>query len=80
MIYLLAIFVSPLALMLEGRPISAIFNMVIWLLSVICWITIIFHHAGFILWLVAFIHAVLVINSARQDRRARWIADAYYRR
>jgi len=56
------------------------FNMVIWLLSVICWITIIFHHAGFVLWLVAFIHAVLVINSARQDRRARWVADACYRR
>jgi len=80
MIYLLAIFISPLALLLEGRPISAVFNMVIWLLSVICWITIIFHHAGFVLWLVAFIHAVLVINSARQDRRARWVADACYRR
>jgi len=79
MIYLLAIFISPLALLLEGRPISAMFNMVIWLLSVICWITIIFHHAGFVLWLVAFIHAVLVINSARQDRRARWIADGYRR-
>jgi len=76
MIYLLAIFLSPLALMFEGRPISAMFNAVIWLLSVICWITIVFHHAGFVLWLVAFVHAVLVINSARQNRRARWIANA----
>ena len=80
MIYLIAIFCSPLALLLEGRPISAMFNAMIWLLSVICWITIIFHHAGFVLWLVAFIHAVLVINSARQDRRARWIANSYNRR
>jgi hypothetical protein len=80
MIYLLAIFISPLALLLEGRPFSAMLNGLIWLLSVICWITIIFHHAGFVLWLVALVHAVLVINSARQDRRARWIADSYYRR
>jgi hypothetical protein len=79
MIYLIAIFCSPLALLLEGRPLSAMFNAVIWLLSVICWITIIFHHAGFVLWLVAFVHAVLAINSARQDRRARWIASAYRR-
>ena len=80
MVYLLALFLSPLALLLEGRPISAMFNMMIWLLSVICWVTIIFHHAGFVLWAVAFGHAVLVINSARQDRRACWLANSYYRR
>ncbi|MEJ0044014.1 MAG: hypothetical protein WDM81_18165 [Rhizomicrobium sp.] len=38
--------------------------------------TIIFFHAGFLLWLIAFVHAVLAINNAREDRRARWIADA----
>ena len=76
MIYLVAIFCSPLALLLEGKPISAVFNGILWLLSVVCWITIIFHHAGFILWLIAFVHAVLAINSAREDRRARWIANS----
>jgi hypothetical protein len=79
MIYLIAIFCSPLALLLTGKPVSALFNGIIWLLSVICWVTIIFHHAGFVLWLVAFVHAVLAVNSAREDRRARWIADGYRR-
>ncbi|MBV9419660.1 MAG: hypothetical protein JO348_07795 [Alphaproteobacteria bacterium] len=76
MIYLVAIFCSPLALLFAGKPISALFNLILYLLSIVFWITIIFHHAGFILWLVAFIHAVLAINSAREDRRARWIAAA----
>jgi hypothetical protein len=76
MLYLIAIFCSPLALLFAGRPISAVFNLILYLLSIACWLTIIFFHAGFVLWGVAFLHAVLTINSAREDRRARWIADA----
>ncbi len=76
MIYLIAIFCSPLALLLSGKPVSALFNLVLWVLSIVLWVTIIFHHGGFLLWLVALTHAVLAINSAREDRRARWIADA----
>ncbi|HUO87820.1 MAG TPA: hypothetical protein VMU08_01500 [Rhizomicrobium sp.] len=79
MIYLVAIFCSPLALLLTGKPISALFNLILYILSIVCWITIILHTAGFVLWLLAFIHAVLAINSAREDRRARWIANAYRR-
>jgi hypothetical protein len=76
MIYLIAIFCSPLALLLAGKPVSAIFNLILYVLSLVCWITIILHTAGFVLWLLAFVHAVLAINSAREDRRARWIANA----
>jgi hypothetical protein len=76
MIYLIAIFCSPLALLLTGKPISAIFNLILYILSIVCWITIILHTAGFVLWLLAFVHAVLAINSAREDRRAHWIANA----
>jgi len=76
MLYLIAIFCSPLALLFAGRPISAVFNLVLYLLSFAFWITIIFHHIGFLLWLAAFVHAALVIHGARGDRRARWIADA----
>ncbi len=79
MIYLIAIFCSPLALLLSGKPISAIFNFVLYILSIVCWITIVLHSAGFVLWAIAFLHAVLAINSAREDRRARWIADAQRR-
>ena len=76
MIYLVAIFCSPLALLLSGKPVSALFNLILYILSIVCWVTIVLHSAGFLLWAVALLHAVLAINSAREDRRARWIADA----
>ena len=74
--YLLAIFCSPLALLFTGKPIQAILNFVLWIVSIVCWMTIVLHSIGFALWAIAFIHAVLAINSAREDRRARWIANA----
>ena len=76
MIYLLALFCSPLALLLAGRPISALFNFILYILSIVFWITIIFHSAGFLLWAVAFVHAVLAINNDREERRARRIVEA----
>jgi hypothetical protein len=76
MLYLIAIFCSPLALLFAGRPFSALFNLVLYLLAVALTITIVLAHFGFLLWLAAFVHAVLAIHSAHEDRRARWIADA----
>ncbi len=76
MIYLIAIFCSPLALLLTGKPFSALFNFILYILSIVCWATIIFFHVGFLLWLIGVVHAVLAINNAQEDRRARWIADA----
>ncbi|HEV2653014.1 MAG TPA: hypothetical protein VGU69_17260 [Rhizomicrobium sp.] len=77
--YLLAIFCSPLALLLTGKPVQAVFNFVLWIISIVLWATIIFFHAGFVVWGIAFLQAVLAINSAREDRRARWIANAQRR-
>jgi len=76
MIYLIAIFCSPLALLLAGKPVSAIFNLVLYVLSIVCWVTIIFFHAGFVLWALALLHAVFAISDARADRRARRIMEA----
>jgi hypothetical protein len=76
MIYLIAIFCSPLALLFAGKPISAIFNLVLYVLSIVCWATIIFFHVGFLLWLLAFVHAAMAISDAREDRRARRIIRA----
>ena len=76
MIYLLALFCSPLALLLAGRPISALFNLILYILSIAFWLTIILHSIGFGLWLVAFVHAVLAINNDREERRARRIVSA----
>ena len=76
MIYLLAFFCSPLALLLTGKPISAIFNLILYVLSIVCWVTIIFFHAGFLLWGLGVLHAILTINNAREERRARRIIAA----
>jgi hypothetical protein len=76
MIYLLAIFCSPLALLLAGKPVSAIFNLVLYILSIVFWITIILHTLGFALWALAFLHAVFAISDARADRRARRVMAA----
>ena len=76
MIYLIAIFCSPLALLLAGKPISAIFNLILYVLSIVCWVTIIFFHAGFVLWALALLHAVFAISDARADRRARRVMQA----
>jgi hypothetical protein len=76
MIYLVAIFCSPLALLLAGKPISALFNLILYVLSIALWASIIFFHVGFLLWLLAFVHAAMAISDAREDRRARRIAEA----
>jgi hypothetical protein len=79
MIYLVAIFCSPLALLLAGKPISALFNLILYILSIVCWVTIIFFHAGFVLWGLALLHAVMAISDAREDRRARRIMRSMQR-
>jgi len=78
--YLLAIFCSPLALLFTGKPFQALFNLILYVLSIVCWVTIVLHSAGLVLWALAFIHAVLAINEAHEDRRARRIARAMERR
>jgi hypothetical protein len=73
MIYILAIFLPPLALLLNGQPFAAIFNLV---LIVPCLIFgLIFHP----LLLVPSAHAVIAISMARENRRHREIVDAIER-
>ncbi|MGN6516324.1 MAG: hypothetical protein ACTHLR_10860 [Rhizomicrobium sp.] len=76
MLYFIAIFCSPLALLFAGKPVSALFNLILYVVSIALWATIIFHHAGFLVWLLAFLHAVFSIHDARQARYARRIAEA----
>ena len=79
MLYFIAIFCSPLALLLAGKPISAVFNLVLYVLSIVCWVTIIFFHAGFVLWALGLLHAVMAISDARADRRARRVMASRWR-
>jgi uncharacterized membrane protein YqaE (UPF0057 family) len=73
MIYILAIFVPPLALLLKGQIFSAIINVA---LIVPCAVL------GFafpLLWLVPSAHAVIAISMARENRKHREIVDAIER-
>jgi hypothetical protein len=76
MLYLLAFFCSPLALLFAGKPFQALANLILYILSIVCWITIVLYHAGFVLWGIAALHAVLAIDNAREERRARRIIAA----
>ncbi len=78
MIYLLAFFCSPLALLLTGKPVQALANLILYLLSIVFWVTIIFHTVGFMLWALGVLHAVLAINNARADRRTRRLLAALH--
>jgi hypothetical protein len=69
MIYLVAIFISPLSLLMIGKWFQAIFNLILYLLAIVLEITIVFHFVGFILWAVGVGHAILVINSHKAEKR-----------
>ena len=73
MLYILAVFLPPLALLLNGQIFSMILNLV---LIPICIIL------GFfvpLLWLVPSAHGVLAIYMKREDRKHEEIVDAIRR-
>lgn len=55
MLYLIAIICPPLAVLLIGRPIQAVLNLVLTVLG----------------WAPGVIHAILVVNEKKADRRMR---------
>jgi hypothetical protein len=70
MIYILAIFVPPLALLLNGQLFSAILNLV---LIVPClFFGLVFH----VLLLVPSAHALVMVHMKREDRRHREVVEA----
>lgn len=71
MIYLVALILPPLALLLYGKVFQAIFNL---LLYVLAWVTffatLLFGgSAGFVLWLIAALHAIFVVNDVKKSAR-----------
>lgn len=73
MIYILAVFVPPLGLLLNGQILSAVLNVV---LIVPC---ILLGFAFPVLWLVPSAHAVIAITMSREERKHREIVDAIER-
>lgn len=69
MLYLLAFFISPLALLLAGKPFQAILNFIIYVLA---WIGLfLIFVPGILFWAIGVAHACLVINNRNADRRNR---------
>ena len=73
MIYILAVFLPPLGLLLNGQPFSAVFNLLIIVPCVLF---------GLIfpgLFVIPSAHAVLAIYMKREDRKHRELVDAIER-
>jgi hypothetical protein len=70
MIYILAVFLPPLGLLLNGQPFAAILNAI---LIVPC---ILFGLVFPILFLVPSAHAVIAIYMRREDRKHREVVEA----
>ena len=73
MIYLLAVLIPPLALLLNGQPFAAIFNLILIVPSLLL---------GFIFpafFLVPSLHAVIAVHMKREDRKHRELVDAIER-
>ncbi|CAL8981816.1 hypothetical protein GJ689_09445 [Rhodoplanes serenus] len=77
MIYILAVFLPPLALLLNGQPFAAVLNLV--LLAVCVVLTVLTLFAFPFLLLLPSAHAVIAIAMRRDDRRHREIVDAIER-
>jgi uncharacterized membrane protein YqaE (UPF0057 family) len=73
MIYLLAIFIPPLGLLLNGQLFAAVLNVA---LIIPCFLLgLIFH----VIWLVPSLHAVISVYTKREKRRHREIVEAIER-
>jgi hypothetical protein len=70
MIYILAFFVPPLALLLNGQLFAAILNFVLIVPCVFLGLLVP------VLWLVPSAHAIIAIYHARENRRHREIVEA----
>ena len=73
MIYILAVFLPPIALLLNGQPFSALLNFILIVPCIL--LGLIFH----VLLLVPSIHAVVAIYMAREERRHREVVYAIVR-
>jgi len=73
MIYLLAVFIPPLALLLNGQPFSAIFNVI---LIVACFLLGLIFPVFFV---VPSLHAVIAVHMKREDRKHRELVNAIER-
>jgi hypothetical protein len=73
MIYILAVFLPPLGLLLNGQPFSAVINLLIIIPCVL------FGLIFPVLFVIPSAHAVIAIYMKREDRKHRELVDAVER-
>jgi hypothetical protein len=73
MIYILAVLLPPIGLLLNGQPVSAIFNLILIVFCVV--LGLVFHP----LLLVPSAHAVIAVHMKREQRRHREVVEAIRR-
>jgi hypothetical protein len=73
MIYLLAVFIPPLGLLLNGQPFAAILNLILIVPCIL--LGLIFP----VVFLVPSLHAVIAVYMKREDRRHRELVNAIER-
>ena len=78
MMYVLALFVPPLAVLLSGRPFQAIFNGLLWVLGLV--LTVLPFLVGLPLVGLAVLWALMVVHGRKQAARDRRLVDDALRR
>ena len=76
MLYLIAIFLPWLSLFLVGKVVQAAISLVLYIVSIVLVVTVLFSWLGFLLFIALAIHALLVIHSTRADRRTERLVEA----
>ena len=71
--YVIAILFPPLAILLKGKIIQATLNLILLLAGLA--LTLVFG-LGLILWIVAIVHACVVVHRSHADRRHRELVNA----
>lgn len=71
MLYLVAIIVSPLAVLLCGKPFQAVFNLVLLIVGILIFFGTLGLASGitFVLWIACIAHAMFTVHRRNQDAR-----------
>ena len=76
--YFIAIFCSPLALLLALKPFAAVLNAFLYIAAFPGWLF--FGVPGFVLWGLGVMHAWIVISQSKADARAERVQRSVSRR
>ncbi|MCU1329555.1 MAG: hypothetical protein JWN34_4925 [Bryobacterales bacterium] len=74
MMYLAAIFCSPVYFAVRGKWLGFVINSILYVLALICLVTIIFAPGGFVFWMMGVIHAIWHLRHEMMVEHAELLA------